>query len=91
MAPDRLGELGLAAQGAAPALIEALKDQDQFVRISAAKTLGKLGTAATTAVPTLVELLKDQVALVRASAADALGQIGRRREINLACPDPAAA
>ena len=75
-AADALSEIGTEARVAIPALIEALKDQDRFVRISAAKGLGKMGTEAKAAVPPLIELLKDSEPLVRANAAEALGRMG---------------
>lgn len=44
---------------AAPALIGALDDGDQYVRLAAAQALGKLGPAAKAAAPRIAQLLED--------------------------------
>jgi len=56
------------------ALIEALKDENKYVRINAARALGKIGDAM--AVPALNEAIKDENKYVRINAAKALGKIG---------------
>ncbi|MGC8880568.1 MAG: HEAT repeat domain-containing protein, partial [Anaerolineae bacterium] len=66
-----LGKIGDAA--AVPALIEALRDEDEDVRQAAAEALGKIGDAA--AVPALIEALRDEDMWVRRAAAEALGKI----------------
>jgi len=49
-----LGDMGPKAQSAVPALIEALKDPENFVRYRAARSLGEIGTDAARAVPDLI-------------------------------------
>ena len=56
------------------ALIPVLKDEEPYVRRSAANALGKIGS--TVAVPALQEALSDPEQLVRSSAVEALGDIG---------------
>ena len=58
-----------------PALINALKDPNDFVRSSAARTLAKYGPAAKPAVPALIPLLNDPDWNVHRFAADALKKI----------------
>ncbi len=58
-----------------PALSEALRDQDVFVRRDAALALGRLGPGASDAVPYLLPALKDRDRAVRKAAAQALLQI----------------
>ena len=65
---DALGGIGPAA---IPALTTALKDDDPWVRWTAAGALRGIGPAANTA-------LKDDDAEVRQTMADALGGIGPR-------------
>jgi HEAT repeat protein len=72
-AARQLGNLGLAARDAVPALAKALHDNFPEVRGSAAKALGQIGTPA---VGDLVKALKDRDAGVRTRAAQALGQAG---------------
>jgi HEAT repeat protein len=69
---------GLIKIGAAaiPALIEALKDKDNQIRISAAWALGSIGETAKAAIPALIEALKDHNSRFRAIAGEALGAIG---------------
>src|SRR5262245_34193763 len=77
-APDRvqrlhaaniLGVMGTEAQGAVPALIEALKDDDLHVRRLITAALWEIGPAARSAVPALATSLRDRSALVRRRAA----------------------
>jgi len=56
-----------------PALIDALKDEDEGVRERAAEVLVKIGE---TAVPALIDALKDEDLFVRMEAAEVLGKIG---------------
>ncbi len=58
---------------AVPALIQALKDGDEYVRRSVARAFSQIGSKA---VPALIQALKDGDSDVRQNAAWALGQIG---------------
>jgi len=73
---EALGKLG---EDAIPDLIEAMSDNDVYVRAGAAEALGTLG--ATTAVPFLIGALHDEDWLVRSRAAEALGKIGDPRAV----------
>jgi HEAT repeat protein len=55
-AAHKLGDLGLAAREAVPALAKALRDKSPDVRARAAKSLAAIGAPA---VPALIEALKD--------------------------------
>jgi hypothetical protein len=68
-----LGTLGRAAEPAAAALAQALKDPD--TGDVAARALGRIGPGAKAAVPALVEALKDGPA-PRGVVVEALGKIG---------------
>jgi hypothetical protein len=59
-----------------PALIQAVKDPDSWVRADSVQALGSIGPAAQAALPVLVESLKDPAVWVRARAARALGRLG---------------
>jgi HEAT repeat protein len=59
---------------AAPGLIDALCDEDVYVRRKAVRALGQVGDAI--AVPALREALRDNDRDVRIGACYALGQIG---------------
>ncbi|HEY7308060.1 MAG TPA: HEAT repeat domain-containing protein [Gemmataceae bacterium] len=72
-AARQLGNLGLAARDAVPALGKALHDNFPEVRGSAGKALGQIGTPA---VAELVKALKDRDAGIRTRAVQALGQAG---------------
>jgi HEAT repeat protein len=71
-AAEALKKIGSAA---VPALIEALKDRDGYVRRNAAGALGIIGRDAKAAVPALNEALNDKNRDVRESAAWALEEI----------------
>lgn len=58
-----------------PALMEALKDKQSDVRLSAAIKLGSFGEQAKDAVPALLKAQKDGDARVRQAAATALSRI----------------
>lgn len=62
------------------ALIEKLKDADQFVRIHAATLLGSMGEDAKAAVPALIDLLENGDVHDRRLAALTLGEIGPAAE-----------
>ncbi len=70
-----LGELGPAAEPAVPALMQALREEDQR-RGVAAQALAKLGPAALGAAPALVDVLACADARRRWNAAIALGRLG---------------
>lgn len=75
-AATMLGLMGAAGQGAVPALVEALRDEDAAVRRMIVAALSEIGPAARTAVPALVAALRDRCALVRRRAAFTLGELG---------------
>ena len=58
-----------------PALMDALKDEDTFIRRDAARALGKFGPDAADAVRPLRILLTDKEPSVRKAAAQSLQQI----------------
>ena len=62
---------------AVPALIEALQDENESIRASAAYALGDIGSAAQEAVSSLTEALRDESTWVRRHATEALGLIGQ--------------
>lgn len=78
-----IGQFGVQAKDAVPALIQAIElDPDVGVRAAAIEALGNIGADAEPALQTIVEILKDRTALVdsmgyshRHQAADALGKI----------------
>jgi HEAT repeat protein len=72
---DRKGD---AAQ-VVPALIEALKDKDTDIRLSAAIGLGYFGEQARDAIPTLQAAQRDRDARVREAAGVALSRIDPQR------------
>jgi HEAT repeat protein len=74
-----LGAQGTEDERIAPALVEALHDEDGYVRRDAAVTLAKMVPAAKSAVPALTAALKDKKHSVRKAAALALQQITNRR------------
>jgi RNA polymerase sigma factor (sigma-70 family) len=79
MASQRLGDLAgsmddAQSKAVVTALIAALPDRDDQVRVSAAMALASFGPGASAAVPALVESLRDKNVLL--SAIRALGNIG---------------
>jgi HEAT repeat protein len=58
------------------ALIEALKDEDSYVRASVARALGEIGDSR--AVDALIEALKDEDSDVRENSIDALVKIAKK-------------
>ena len=75
-------EMRSLAKGAVPALIQALEDNDNSVRLQAARALKMVGPGASAAVPRLTQLLSDRKADVdlRWTAAMALSFIGKGAE-----------
>jgi len=63
------------AEVVVPALAEALKDPDTFVRRDAARALGEIGPAAKPALPALLSALQDKHAAVHKAAGEALRKI----------------
>src|SRR5262249_14142128 len=74
LAADGLGSCGKKSRGAASSLMEALRDEDRSVRLSAANALAEIQTEA--AIPSLVKALEDRDEAVRSAAAQALGRLG---------------
>jgi HEAT repeat protein len=72
-AAHKLGDMGLAAREAVPALAKALRDPVVEVHVRAAKSLAAIGTPA---VPALIEALKHPELKSRAAVAQALAWIG---------------
>lgn len=72
--------LALAGEPAVPALVEALRAEQEHVRASAAYGLGELGARAAGAVPALVAALDDAAPAVRFHVISALGLIGEPRQ-----------
>ena len=70
-----LGGIGPAAKDAVPALIIALKDEEENIRLTAALALGDNGPAAKDAVPALTKWLKDENEDERKAAQAALKKI----------------
>jgi HEAT repeat protein len=76
-AAEFLGLIGPAATAARPALREAGKDADAWVRVSATLALARIDPQEeAAAVPALAAALKEGAAEVRAAAAAALGKLG---------------
>ena len=63
------------ASRSVPALAEALQDQSELVRCTAAESLGSIGPKAKAAIPALIAALKDHDAHVRIAATEALIRI----------------
>ena len=68
---ERKGE----AEQVVPALVEALQDENVYVRRDAARALGAFGTEAPSAVPALQAAQRDREASVRSAAAAGLERI----------------
>ncbi|HVK16173.1 MAG TPA: HEAT repeat domain-containing protein [Fimbriiglobus sp.] len=69
-----LGRIGPAAKDAVPALVAALKeDEESMVRSAAASSLGQLGATAKDVVPEVVKALRDESSIVRFGAVAGLG------------------
>jgi HEAT repeat protein len=74
-AAKSLASLAPDSRAALPALVQALKDKDKFVRLQSAKALGSLGALAREAAAALTTASKDDEPLVARAAADALRSI----------------
>ena len=72
-AAQTLGRFGPAAAEAVPVLIDALGEEQQWLRIGSARALGKIGPAAVAAIPTLTAMQDDES--VGAFAKQALKEI----------------
>lgn len=71
-----LGHFDAETPGVVPALIEALKDEDERVRQAVAEALGEMGPAARTALPALKESLADvDDEMVRGAMAEGIKKI----------------
>ena len=75
MSASVLGELGVHAIPAIPALCDALKDESDQVRWEAAESLGELGEYALRAVPALMEARHHPDPGLQAEADEALKKI----------------
>ena len=81
IAVQSLGDTGLAAEDAIPALIEALQDDSSDkVRPAAAEALGTTSQAGSKAVTALAQALEQDNAGVRNAASLALARIGRHAQ-----------
>lgn len=72
-AAEVLGDLGPRATASVPALVIALQDKEEPVRVAAARALGRIGDHS--GVLPLIAVLNDRAPTVRASASESLGQI----------------
>ena len=79
-AAETLGDIGLAAQPAIPALTARLRDESEQVRAQAAEALGTIAQADSAAVPPLGGALGDESVPVRRNAAFALLRLGPHGE-----------
>ena len=75
-----LGLLGAKAGAAVPALLQHLRDPEQYVAMEAATALGRIGAAS---VPGLTRALADKDPVVRHAAAYALGELGPAAESSI--------
>ena len=65
LAAHALAEIGHAAREAVPALIEALRDPESFVRVWAAAALARVEPENLNAIPTLLAGTRDEAHFVR--------------------------
>ena len=79
-AAETLGDIGLAARPAIPALTGRLRDESPQVRAQAAEALGTIAQTDAAAAPALAETLGDESDLVRRNAAFALVRLGPHAE-----------
>src|SRR5437762_1315738 len=78
-ATEAIAELGPKAQKAVPALIEALKDSDEYVRLRVSSALTQVGKPAA---PALVEALKQKDTNVRRMVLYAMAIIAEQEKID---------
>ena len=78
LAAKALGQIGDEAESALPALFDALRDTDMFLRAGVAGALIKIGYPA---VPGLTRALLDPNRAVKRAACKALGKIGSERAV----------
>ncbi len=71
-----LGDIGLAAGSAVPALIAATKDEHEEVRCRACEALGTVSQHSPVAAPALIAALADESVAVRTAATFALCRLG---------------
>ncbi|HEY1944941.1 MAG TPA: HEAT repeat domain-containing protein [Roseiarcus sp.] len=76
LAAHALAEIGSAAPEAAPALIEALRDPENFVRVWAAAALARVQPENPDAISALVAGTRDGISFVRSLAVWHLGRLG---------------
>jgi HEAT repeat protein len=77
-AAETLGKMKY--EPAVPALAEALKDKDEWVRVEAASALWEMGEPSASAIPSLYEALEDSSGRVRLYSAGALRMLGESEE-----------
>lgn len=75
-AAEALGDLGMKAESAAPALVNTLADDAASVRAHAIEALGTTSQRSSVAVPRLIDALSDNRDSVRRNAVFALARIG---------------
>ncbi len=78
LAAKALGQLGDEAESALPALLEALRADDMFLRAGVTGALIEIGPPA---VPGLTQALFDPQSAVKRAACKALGKIGSERAV----------
>jgi HEAT repeat protein len=78
LATHALAEIGPAAREGVPALIEVLRDPENFVRVWAAAALARVQPENADAIPALVAGTRDGISFVRSLAAWHLGRLGPR-------------
>ncbi len=78
LAAKALGQIGDEAEAAVPALLDALRADDMFLRAGVTGALIKIGYPA---VPGLTGALFDQRSAVKRAACKALGKIGSQRAV----------
>jgi len=76
LAAHALAEMGPAAREAVPALIEVLRDPENFVRVWAAAALARVQPENPEAISALVAGTHDRISFVRSLAAWHLGRLG---------------
>ena len=80
-AAEVLGDIGLGAQEAVPALMRAANDESDAVRSHAAEALGTTGQLSPTAAPALITALRDSKETVRRTQRGVrLGSVGTARK-----------